>query len=66
LEQVRPYCQHHDPARAEEQRRAASRAGKSKPSRELLGIKAQLEKPLSRQWRKYTRVTTIAVLVWSG
>src|SRR5215212_6395293 len=38
------YCHHHDPARAEERRRAASRAGKSKPSRELLGIKAQLEK----------------------
>lgn len=38
------YCHHHDPARAEERRRAASRTGKSKPSRELLGIKAQLEK----------------------
>jgi cell division protein FtsL len=38
------YCHHHDPARSEERRRAASRAGKSKPSRELFGIKAQLEK----------------------
>jgi hypothetical protein len=33
------YCHHHDPARAEERRRAASRAGKSKPSRELSEIK---------------------------
>ena len=38
------FCHHHDPARAGERRRAASRAGKSKPSRELIGIKTQLEK----------------------
>ncbi len=37
------YCHRHDPARAEERRRAASRAGKSKPSRELAGIKTLLE-----------------------
>ncbi len=37
------YCHHHDPARADERRRAASRAGRSKPSRELFGIKAQLQ-----------------------
>lgn len=37
------YCHHHDPARADERRRAASRAGKSKPSRELVGIKRQLQ-----------------------
>ncbi len=37
------YCHHHDPARTEERRRAASRAGRSKPSRELAGIKALLE-----------------------
>ncbi len=43
---VRPgerYCHHHDPARAEERKRAASRAGKSKPSRELGRIKHQLQ-----------------------
>jgi hypothetical protein len=42
---VRPgeeWCYNHDPARAEERRRAASRAGKSKPSRELAGIKGLL------------------------
>jgi hypothetical protein len=33
------YCHHHDPARAEERRWAASRAGKSKPSKELFEIK---------------------------
>jgi hypothetical protein len=33
------YCHHHDPARAEERSRAASRAGKSKPSKELSDIK---------------------------
>lgn len=36
------YCHHHDPARAEERRRAASRAGRSRPSRELQEIKALL------------------------
>ena len=42
---VRPgetWCYNHDPARAEERRRTASKAGKSKPSRELAGIKALL------------------------
>lgn len=37
------YCYQHDPARQEERRRAASRAGKSRPSRELVGIKRQLQ-----------------------
>ncbi len=36
------YCYQHDPARAAERRRNASRAAKSKPSRELVGIKARL------------------------
>jgi hypothetical protein len=36
------WCYNHDPARAEERKRAASRAGKSKPSRELAGIKGLL------------------------
>ena len=36
------YCWWHDPARAEERRRNASKAGKSKPSREIVGIKATL------------------------
>jgi hypothetical protein len=36
------YCYQHDPERAEERRRNASRAGKSSPSRELVGIKRRL------------------------
>jgi len=43
VEPGKTYCHHHDPARAEERRRAASRAGKSKPSRELQGVKTQLQ-----------------------
>ena len=36
------YCWAHSPRHAEERRRMASRAGKSKPSRELAGIKQRL------------------------
>src|SRR5829696_7213967 len=36
------YCYQHDPARAQERKRNASRAARSKPSRELAGIKARL------------------------
>ena len=36
-------CWAHDPANREQRRRMASRAAKSKPSRELAGIKARLE-----------------------
>lgn len=36
------YCYSHDPARAEERRRNATRAGKSRPNREVAEIKAQL------------------------
>lgn len=39
VEGGKAYCHHHDPARAEERRRAAARAGRSKPDRELAGIK---------------------------
>jgi hypothetical protein len=37
------YCYQHDPARAAERRRNASRAARAKPSREIPGIKALLE-----------------------
>ncbi|MDQ3318354.1 MAG: Mcm10/DnaG-type zinc finger protein [Actinomycetota bacterium] len=37
------YCWWHDPANAEERRRAASKAGKSRPNRELAGVKALCE-----------------------
>ena len=40
---LQEYCYQHDPNRSEERRRAASRAGKSKPSRELQGVKTQLQ-----------------------
>jgi hypothetical protein len=36
------HCYQHDPARAAERKRNASRAAKSKPSRELARIKARL------------------------
>jgi hypothetical protein len=36
-------CWAHDPANSERRRRMASRAAKSKPGRELTGIKVQLE-----------------------
>jgi hypothetical protein len=37
------YCWWHDPANADERRRAASKAGRSRPNRELVGVKAQLQ-----------------------
>ena len=37
------FCHLHDPARAGERKRAASKAARSKPSRELAGIKELLE-----------------------
>jgi len=36
------YCYAHDPARAEARKRNASKGGKSKPNREIAGIKNQL------------------------
>jgi hypothetical protein len=42
VEPPKRYCWWHDPANADKRRRAASKAGKSKPSRELLGIKQRL------------------------
>ncbi len=42
------YCFAHDPARAGERRRNASRAGRGKPSRELVGIKALLSELTER------------------
>jgi predicted RNA-binding Zn ribbon-like protein len=36
------FCWWHDPANADKRRRAASKAGKAKPSRELVGIKMRL------------------------
>ncbi len=38
----RTYCYQHDPANAEQRKRAASRGGKSKPNRELSDIKRRL------------------------
>jgi hypothetical protein len=36
------WCYNHDPARAEERRRNASRAGRSRPNREIAALKAHL------------------------
>ena len=42
VEPPQTHCWWHDPANADKRRRAASKAGKSKPSRELAGIKQRL------------------------
>ena len=42
VEPPQEYCWWHDPANAEKRRRAASKAGKAKPNRELTGIKRRL------------------------
>ena len=42
VEPPQRFCWWHDPANAHKRRRAASKAGKSKPSRELAGIKQRL------------------------
>jgi hypothetical protein len=42
VEPPQRFCWWHDPANAEKRRRAASKAGKAKPSRELASIKARL------------------------
>jgi hypothetical protein len=43
VEPPQRFCWWHNPANADKRRRAASKAGKSKPSRELAGLKAQLQ-----------------------
>src|SRR5215213_188421 len=43
VEPPQTYCWWHDPDNAEERRRAASKAGRSRPNRELAGVKALLE-----------------------
>ncbi len=41
------YCWAHSPKHAEERRRAASRAGRSKPSREITALKAEIKDLIS-------------------
>jgi hypothetical protein len=43
VEPPQRFCWWHEPANADKRRRAASKAGKSKPSRELSGLKTQLQ-----------------------
>ena len=43
VEPPQRYCWWHDPANADERRRAASKGGRSKPSREIRDLKKQLE-----------------------
>lgn len=42
VEPPNEYCWWHDPANAEQRKRAAAKGGKSKPNRELAEIKARL------------------------
>jgi hypothetical protein len=42
VEPPQRFCWWHDPANADKRRRSASKAGKSKPSKELAGIKQRL------------------------
>ncbi len=42
VEPPQRFCWWHDPANADKRRRAASKAGKSRPSRELANIKTRL------------------------
>jgi hypothetical protein len=42
VEPPQRFCWWHDPANADKRRRAASKAGRSKPNRELAGTKARL------------------------
>ena len=42
------YCHHHDPARAQERRRNAAKAGRSRPSSEIRGVKTQLQELTDR------------------
>jgi hypothetical protein len=42
VESPNGFCWLHDPARAEDRRRAASKAGKAKPNRELADVKDSL------------------------
>jgi hypothetical protein len=43
VEPGKTFCHHHDPSRAEERKRAASRAGKSKPSKVIKDLHELLE-----------------------
>jgi len=43
VEPPQTYCWWHDPANAGARRRAASRGGRARPSRDLAGVKAQLQ-----------------------
>jgi hypothetical protein len=47
VEPPNAYCWHHAPERAEERRRAASRAGKSRPSTEVRTIKEEIKGVIS-------------------
>lgn len=47
VEPPNAYCWHHAPERAEERRRAASRAGRSRPSTEVRTIKEEIKAVIS-------------------
>ena len=47
VEPPNSYCWHHAPERAEERRRAASKAGRSRPSTEVRTIKEEIKSVIS-------------------
>src|SRR5918995_5943008 len=47
VEPPNAYCWHHAPERAEERRRAASKAGRSRPSTEVRTIKEEIKTVIS-------------------
>ena len=65
---VRPgneYCPAHDPARQEARRRAASKAGKSKPSRELTEAKRDILEVI-KGVREQTIERPVGAVVFQG
>ena len=48
VEPPHTYCWWHDPQNSEERRRAASRGGRSRPSREVRSLKAELRELIAR------------------
>ncbi len=48
VEPPQTYCWWHDPTNSEERRRAASRGGRSRPSRELRTIKEEIKEAIGK------------------
>ena len=57
------YCWAHSPVNAEQRRRAASRAGRSKPSREVQAIKASVRDVIAKVERSELERNDAAVML---